>query len=145
MSLLRNSSQYILNTIYDCEALTGFLSILFLISERLKFSFRLRISDVDCRGHILPRYRYRTNEASLSTSLLRNSGQYILNTIFITVKHLPVFYRSCFNTVILRLSISVVYCRRHILPSCLVVGKDIQWMKEFFYKIFALNNSVFWR
>ena len=108
MTLLRNSSQYILNTFfYDCEALTRFLSILFLISERLKFSFRSRISDVDCRGHILPRYRYRTNEASFSTSLLRNSGQYILNTIFITVKYLPVFYRSCFNTVILEIFLSL--------------------------------------
>ena len=40
-SLLRNSSHYILNTIfYNCEALTGFLLILFLIAEHLKFSFR---------------------------------------------------------------------------------------------------------
>ena len=45
MTLLRNSSHYILNTFfYNCEALTIVLQILSLMPERLKFSFRLRIS-----------------------------------------------------------------------------------------------------
>ena len=45
MSLQGNSSHYVLNRIFhNCEALTVFLYILFLINiERLKFSFRLRI------------------------------------------------------------------------------------------------------
>ena len=34
-------------------------------------------------SYILPQYRYRTNEASFSTSLRRNSGKYILNTRFL--------------------------------------------------------------
>ena len=53
----------------------------FLISERLKFSLRLRISVVDCWRYTLPQYQYRTSDTSFSTSLLRNSGQDLLNTI----------------------------------------------------------------
>lgn len=40
------------------------------------------------------------------------------------------------------LSISA-YCRRHILPSCLVVGKDIYRMKIFYHEIFALKTPYF--
>ena len=41
---------------YNCEAVTNFLQILSLTMERLKFSFRLRISFFNCRRHILPQY-----------------------------------------------------------------------------------------
>ena len=104
--------------------------------KHLKFSSCLRVSVVDCRRHILPRYRYRTNEASFSTSYWEIPVNiYIL----ITVKHLPAFYRPNINTVYtcnfpFRLSISV-YCRRHILPSCVVVWKDINRMKYVFFFI----------
>ena len=43
------------------------------------------------------------------------------------------------------LSISVVDCRRHILPSCMVAGKSkifIEW-KNFSIKSLVLNNSIF--
>ena len=67
-----------------------------------------------------------------------------------SVKHLLVFCRSCFYTGTLETFLSVEHsvfdCRRHILPSCMVAGKskpDIHWMKDLFYKIFVLNNSVF--
>ena len=67
---------------------------------------------------------------------------YLEYHFFFTVKHSPVFCRSCFNTVHLKfffhLSTSVVGCRRHISPSCIV-----PWMKEFFCKIFVLDYSIF--
>ena len=39
---------------YNCKALTGFFVDLVFTPERLKFPFRLSISVVDCRRHILP-------------------------------------------------------------------------------------------
>ena len=98
------------------------------------FFFRLRISVVDCRRHILPRNHYRTNEASFNPSLMRNSGQYV---IFITAK-------SCFNTVTLEIFLS----REHL--SCLESTPNFaklygcwQRVKQFSSKIFVLNNSAF--
>ena len=84
--------------------------------------------------------------------LLRNSSlnHYILNTIFfITVKDLLVFCRSCLNTG----TLEIFHLLEHF--SCWLSAphfaklygssqiQDIHWMKELFYKIFVLNNSVF--
>ena len=51
----------------------------------------------------------------------------VWNTIFYNRKALTGFWRSCLPKRLnfcFRLSISVVDCRRHILPSCMVAGKS---------------------
>ena len=94
MTLRKNSSHYILSTIfYNCEALAGFFVDLVFNIGTLEVFLSLEVSVFDCQRHILPRCRYSTNEARFAK---RNHWEIPVSRswkqIFITEKPMPVFF-----------------------------------------------------
>ena len=133
-----------------CKNLTRFslfVSFCFAVRYCLKcFCFLCFTSSVSFTGS------FTEVKPLFFVSLLRYSSlnHYTLNAIFYNCKALTGFFVDLVFTperlkFPFRLSISVVDCRRHILPSCMVAGKSkifIEW-KNFSIKSFVLNNSVF--
>ena len=69
---------------------------------------------------------------------------------FIAVKHLQVFWRSCFNNSTLEIFLSLEHysCCSLSAPHFVKLNgsrqiQDIHWMKGIFYQVFVITSSVF--
>ena len=106
-SSLRNFNHYNGKTIFfTAKHSPVFVGLVFNIG-RLEIFGSLKDSVVDSRRLILSRYQYRTNKATFFIRVYREIPVNISwIQVFIAVKHLPVFFMSCFNALTLEILLS---------------------------------------